>query len=193
LQALIVLLVIVWVFLLGVLVGRSRPEEKRLAGWLEKAVGWAQPRPAVLNPDAPIQTPPGLGLTPAEPAPAPPGGAPDPAAPASNEPEGLTKAPEPDPAVTESAPADLAGPADEALTAEPEPLFAVQTALASDATEARQRVAQLASQGFQAYFYQNGPRFYVRVGPFTTRSEAADNLRRLEELGYKSPYISKLR
>ncbi|MDR2935218.1 MAG: hypothetical protein LBV70_04990, partial [Candidatus Adiutrix sp.] len=36
LQALIVILVIVWVFLLGILVGRSRTEEKRLAGWLEK-------------------------------------------------------------------------------------------------------------------------------------------------------------
>jgi cell division septation protein DedD len=180
LQALIVLLVVVWVFLLGVLVGRSRPEEKALAGWLEKTIGWAGARPGA-SPTAQSQPPTDRPPHPAGPAPVDPGRAePDP-----SEPEVLKAAPEP---------AALAGPADEAPpAAELEPLFAVQTTLARDETEANPRVAQLAAQGFPAYFYNNGRRFYIRVGPFPTRAEAEDSRRRLEELGYKGPYVSKLR
>jgi cell division septation protein DedD len=181
LQGLIVLLVVVWVFLLGVLVGRSRPEEKGLAGWLEKAVGWVQPRPAALSPVAEVKP----YRVPAEPAPAP--------LDASGRAE--AEFDEPEEWTPESAPAGLAEPAgEEALAAaEAGPLFAVQVTLAGDETEARQRVAQLEAQGFPAYFYQSGRRFYVRVGPFPTRTEAANNRRRLEELGYKGPYVSKLR
>jgi cell division septation protein DedD len=192
LQALIVLLVVVWVILLGVLVGRSRPEEKRLAGWLEKAVGWAQPRPAIQSPVAQIQPPPGLAQILAEPLPAP-SDAPGRAEPEFNEPGGDT-------AVPEFGPTDLAGPAGEAgsagealADAAPEPLFAVQTTLARDETEARHLVAKLDAQGFTSYFYNNGRRCYIRVGPFPTRAEAEDNRRRLEGLGYKGPYVTKLR
>ena len=182
LQALIVLLVVVWVFLLGVLVGRSRPEEKALAGWLEKTIGWTGARPAGFSPK--IQPPadqPRIQAAPGDPGRAEPA-RPEPE---SGDPAGLTTAPEP---------AAVAGPTDEAPpAAELEPLFAVQTTLARDENEANQRVAQLAAQGFPAYFYNNGRRFYIRVGPFPTRAEAEDSRRRLEELGYKGPYVSKLR
>jgi cell division septation protein DedD len=185
LQALIVLLVVVWVFLLGVLVGRSRPEEKGLAAWLEKAVGWVQPRPAALKPIAEVQ--PYLTRIPAEPAPGPPASA--------GRAESEFVVPEGGP--PESAPAGLTEPDSEGAAgtaaAEPGPLFAVQVTLAGDETEAGQRVAQLEAQGFPAYFYQSGRRIYVRVGPFPTRTEAVNNRRRLEELGYKGPYVSKLR
>jgi len=186
LQALIVLLVVVWVFLLGVLVGRSRPEEKALAGWLEKAVGWAEARPAGPGPAAEIEPPTG----PAEPS-SPPPDEPGPAEPEFDEPEGPAAVPE---AAPLAGPPDSAGPSDEApAAAEPEPLFAVQTTLARDETEAGQRVAQLGAQGFPAYFYNDGRRFYIRVGPFPTRAEAEDSRRRLAELGYKGPYVTKLR
>jgi cell division septation protein DedD len=179
LQALIVLLVVVWVFLLGVLVGRSRPEDKRLAGWLEKAAGWAQPRPAIQTPVAQIQPPPGPALIPA------PVAAPGRAEPEFAEPEGGTAAPEP-------GPAGEPGPTGEPLAAAPEPLFAVQTTLARDETEARRWLARLEAQGFTAYFYNNGRRCYIRVGPFPTKAEAEDSRRRLESLGYKGPYVTKL-
>ena len=191
LQALIVLLVVVWVFLLGVLVGRSRPEEKGLAGWLEKAVAWAEARSASPSPPAKIRPEPGRPpqAAPAPPPPVEPGRA----EPEFGPPEDLAAAPAATPAAA-AAPADLPAPADTALAAAPPgPLFAVQITLARDETEAGQRVAQLEAQGFQAYFYYNGRRFYIRVGPFPTRAEAEDNRRRLEERGYKGPYVTKLR
>jgi len=109
LQALIVLLVVVWVFLLGVLVGRSRPEEKALAGWLEKAVGWAETRPRGLGPTAIIQPLPDRPPNPDEP-PSPPPDEPGLAEPEFDEPEGQA-------ALPEAAPAPMAGPSGEAPAA----------------------------------------------------------------------------
>lgn len=179
LEVFIVLLVVVWVFLLGVLVGRSRPEESghRLVGWLEKLAGWAPPRPLLLSPEpAPPQAPnPGPTDRPAGPAEVPGRSGPE-----LDEPAARTALPGAEPA--EEEPAGPSGP-----------LFAVQAALAHDETEARKQAARLEAHGFTAYFYQDAGRFPVRVGPFPTRSEAEEHRRRLENLGYKGSYVSQLR
>ncbi|MDR2726349.1 MAG: SPOR domain-containing protein [Candidatus Adiutrix sp.] len=184
LQVSIILLVVVWVFLLGVLVGRNRPEESshRLVGWLEKMAGWAQSPPVVLSPADEI--PPPAAPRAAAARPAPPPAAPD--RPEFDEPEEWTPLPDDHPED------DPEGEA-EAPAAPPEKLFSVQASLAGDEKEARDRVARLEDQGFTAYFYQSGRRFPVRVGPFSDRAEAEEMRLRLQALGYKGPYISELR
>jgi len=185
LQVFVVLLVIVWVFLLGVLVGRGRPEESghQLVGWLEKMAGWSQTPPVVIDP-ADEPPPPDSPKAPAaRPAPPPPI-APDRTE--FDEPEEWTPLPDD---YQDDHQEDEA----ETLTPPPERLFSVQTALAGNEKEARDRVARLEAQGFTAYFYQSGRRFPVRVGPFSARTEAEEIRLRLEALGYKGPYISELR
>jgi hypothetical protein len=165
-----VLLVVAWVFLLGVLVGRNRPEESghRMVIWLEKMAGWAPPQPILIDPAAEIR----------------------PAPPPEVSPEA---APEVSPDVAPEADPEADSEEEYAAPAAQRPLFAVQVLLAHDETEARNQVARLKAQGFTAYFYQNALRFPVRVGPFPTRAEAEEYRLRLEAQGYKEPYISELR
>jgi cell division septation protein DedD len=203
-QVFIVLLVVVWVFLLGVLVGRSRPEESghRLVGWLEKIAGWTPAPPVVLSPpeEEPMVQPMVLQPMVVQPrvTPSPPPSYDSIAAePEFDVPEEW--APIPDDFLKEL-PEDedqAAGP--ESLFPEipekpvPEKLFSVQAAQAGSEADARNLAAKLESQGFKAYFYQAGRRFPVRVGPFSARGEAEETRLRLEALNYKGPYISELR
>jgi len=219
LQVLIILLIVVWIFLLGVLVGRSRLGESDLglAGWLEK-MGWSTPLRTVIIEDAEdVRPAPAAGHLPAredQPLPPPPlsSSLPDPPAPEMDYDEPLEPAAAPEPladwpAPEEATPEEPASPAieepvslapDPAETPDPIPAngpqFSIQTALEHEETEARNRVARLKAQGFkEAYFYQKNHRFPVRVGPFSSRAEAEEIRRQLESLGYKNPYISVLR
>ncbi len=71
--------------------------------------------------------------------------------------------------------------------------FAVQVAMAADEAEAKQKVGQLAGQGFSAYFYQNASgQYLVRVGHFATRQDADAAKVRLDQLGYTKTYVSSL-
>ena len=184
-EVFIVLVVVVWVFVLGVLVGRSRPEENEhhLVVWLEKMAGWAPPRPALISdenrPDLPTEaaavataaaTATGVKAARAE----------------SGLPEEL-------PALPAGMAEPEAAPADEAPPPDPRALYAVQAIVAHNETEARNQVARLETLGFKAYFYQHANRFPVRVGPFPTRGEAEEQRQRLVALEYKEPYVSKLR
>jgi cell division septation protein DedD len=204
-QVFIVLLVVVWIFLLGVLVGRNRPEESghRLVGWLEKLAGWTPAPPVVLSPpEEEPMVPPKV-----QPRVVQPGVLPSPppsydsiaAEPEFDEPEEWTPLPDDfpnDPPEDEDR-APAAGP--ENLfsgipeTPSPEKLFSVQAAQAGNETEARNLVAKLESQGFKAYFYQAGRRSPGRGGPFPARAEAEELRLRLEAMKYKGPYISELR
>jgi cell division septation protein DedD len=148
---------------------------------MEKVTGWdaEPPRPVVMA--APVFPPP--------PAPARP-----------------DEAQPPPPAVSEQefdVPEEWTGPPgsgaetftepEEAPVLAPQPLFSVQAALAYDEKTAQNLVDKLKTQGFAAYFYQSGRSFNVRVGPFPTRALAGETRGRLEDLGYRGPYISELR
>ncbi|MDR3038526.1 MAG: SPOR domain-containing protein [Candidatus Adiutrix sp.] len=207
LQVFIILLVVVWVFLLGVLVGRSQLREdgwgQDLMTWLgKKADGNEPPRLIVRSPAIEATAPAGSEAVPVETAEETPEFAEKPLPPAS---PGAEEE-EPGTALTVIGPAEEAPAETNRTPTNPqapatgadrggEGRFAVQIALAYDETEARRRVDKLQAQGFSAYFYrrEDGHRFSVRVGRFQTRAEAENARRRLEEIGYKSPYLSELR
>ena len=167
LEGFIVLLALAWVFILGVMVGRSRPEESghRLVLWLEKAAGWGAPRPAFISGDPETRPP---QFSPGEPRAAPA---------AFAEPEAIPEA--------------LPEAAEEPLQIGP--LFSVQVLTARGDREAQRQVDWLTAHGFTAYFSPEGPLFPVRVGPFPTRAEAEEHGRRLETLGYQDPYVLEKR
>gem|GEM_PF-2874883 len=194
LEVIIILVVVVWVFLLGVLVGRSRLGEdgQGLAGWLENKSG--RDAPALIIRPAP-EAMPGLDTSPDFDTPL---GFEAPSA-FENPPdtEALSALPDfesPTDSEAETTPGFESLSASESPAAAAAPtLFSVQAALAFEETEARNMADRLAAQGFTAYFYQSGSRFPVRVGPFPSRAEAEEARRRLESLGYNQPYVSRLR
>lgn len=110
------------------------------------------------------------------------------------------------PVVTESGPGAAAPPsaapaapaAQVALEKVPPPPaaqgFAVQVSAEPDAREARTIVEQLAAAGYTAYVlpttFGELELFRVRLGPFGTRHEAQEVVRRLEEEGYDGPWIA---
>ncbi|MDR2141989.1 MAG: SPOR domain-containing protein [Deltaproteobacteria bacterium] len=72
-------------------------------------------------------------------------------------------------------------------------LFTVQIAAAKSAEEARQIVTRFQKLNFEAYFYEKRPGLFpVRVGRYQTQQEAEAAKKRLALVGARLPYVSRL-
>jgi cell division septation protein DedD len=71
--------------------------------------------------------------------------------------------------------------------------YTIQIGAPHEEAIARQMVEKFLALGFLAYYYEKSPTLFpVRVGRYETREEAEGFLGRLENLGIKGPYVSKL-
>ena len=71
--------------------------------------------------------------------------------------------------------------------------FAVQVAMVPDEVQAKKGMEKLESQGFTAYYYRHTNGWWaLRVGYFSSYQAAGGAQAKLTQLGYNSPYISRM-
>lgn len=212
-QTLLLLFVLVWVFLLGIFIGRGylmdSPYGRQFIAWVETFIEPKGQTPEVsIAETSPPEAEPAPGAeetipaaTPAEP-PRKSATEAEPTlletvlartqtiAPEDNSPE----TPPSSTTVVAAEPDSTPPPPPAPVLAPPSSRgYAVQTTYALNEKAAQALIERLKRQGFPAYFYKNSrDQYLVRVGRFKSIDEATAARDKLAEIGYKEPYISKL-